>query len=98
MPERIRRIVRDLKDFSRASNEHRGNVDPKRVAEWSITMVWNEIRHRARLVKDFGDAPVAQGNESRLGQVLVNLLINAVQAIPEGNVMTRRRPGRTPSS
>jgi C4-dicarboxylate-specific signal transduction histidine kinase len=37
---------------------------------------------RARLVKDFGDAPVAQGNESRLGQVLVNLLINAAQATP----------------
>ena len=83
--DRIRLIVRDLRNFCRVDDKQLGPVDLRRVVEWSITMVWNEIRHRARLVKDFGGAPAAQGNEPRLGQVVVNLLINAAQAIREGN-------------
>ena len=50
----------------------------------SINIAWNEIRHRARLVKDYGDTPMVEGNESRLGQVFLNLLLNAAHAIPEG--------------
>jgi CheY-like chemotaxis protein/anti-sigma regulatory factor (Ser/Thr protein kinase) len=49
-------------------------------------MVANEVRHRARLVEDYADTPTIVANESRLGQVILNLLVNAVQAIPEGNV------------
>jgi len=48
-------------------------------------MAWNEIRHRAQLVKQFDAVPLVEGNESRLGQVFLNLVINAAQAIPEGN-------------
>jgi CheY-like chemotaxis protein len=48
-------------------------------------MAWNEIRHRAKLVKDFKDVPFAEGNESRLGQVFLNLIVNATQAIAEGH-------------
>jgi len=48
-------------------------------------MAWNEIRHRARLVRDYGaDVPCIFGNEGRLGQVVLNLLVNAAQALPEG--------------
>jgi CheY-like chemotaxis protein len=62
-------------------------------------MAWNEIRHRARLVKDYGPLPHVEGSEARLGQVFLNLLVNAAQAIPEGDaekdeirVVTRRGP------
>jgi CheY-like chemotaxis protein len=48
-------------------------------------MAWNEIRHRALLVKDFGETPPIEANEGRLAQVFLNLLLNAAQAIPEGN-------------
>jgi two-component system cell cycle sensor histidine kinase/response regulator CckA len=47
-------------------------------------MCWNEIRHRARLVKDFAPVGHVMGNEARLGQVFLNLMVNAAQAIPEG--------------
>jgi CheY-like chemotaxis protein len=47
-------------------------------------MAWNEIRHRARLEKAYGPLPEVEANESRLGQVFLNLLVNASQAIPEG--------------
>jgi PAS domain S-box-containing protein len=82
--ERVRQIVRDLKIFSRTDDERRGPVDLKRVLESSLRMAFNEIRHRARLVKDYGTVPLVDGNESRIGQVFLNLIINAAQAITEG--------------
>jgi signal transduction histidine kinase len=83
--ERIRDIVRDVKLFSRPEDQTATPVDVQRVLDSSVRMAWNEIRHRARLVKEYGDVPHVLANESRLGQVLLNLLINAAQAIPEGH-------------
>ena len=84
--ERVRFIVRDLKVFSRSpSEELRGPVNVKAVMESSLRMAWNEIRHRARLVKDYGNVPDVDANEARLGQVFLNLIVNAAQAIPEGS-------------
>jgi len=83
--ERVRKIVRDLKTFSRADEADEGPVDLHSVLEAAINMAWNEVRHRARLVKDYAPAlPMIAGNASRLGQVFLNLVINAAQAIPEG--------------
>jgi CheY-like chemotaxis protein len=44
------------------------------------------MRHRASLVRDYGELPLVEANEASLGQVCLNLLINAAQAIPEGRV------------
>lgn len=82
--ERVRRIVKDLKIFSRVDDDTRGPVDVERVLESTLRMAWNEIRHRARLVKDYHKTPLVEANESRLGQVFLNLLVNAAQAIEEG--------------
>lgn len=83
--QRVRLIVRDLKIFSRSPSEDAaGPVDVKSVMESALGMAWNEIRHRARLVKDYGVVPAAEANEGRLGQVFLNLLVNAAQALPEG--------------
>ena len=84
--ERVRHIVRDLKTFSRSDDLKRGPVDVRAVLESSLNMAWNEIRHRARLVKHFGEVERVEANASRLGQVFLNLLVNAAQAIPEGAV------------
>jgi C4-dicarboxylate-specific signal transduction histidine kinase/CheY-like chemotaxis protein len=82
---RVTTIVRDLKTFSRADEERRGPVELHPVIDSSINMAFNEIKHRARLIKDYGSIPPALANEARLGQVFLNLLVNAAQAIPEGN-------------
>jgi PAS domain S-box-containing protein len=82
--ERIRKIVLGLKAFSRAEEERRAVIDVKPVLELSIDMAFNEIRHRARLVKDYGALPLVDVDEARLGQVFINLLVNAAQALPEG--------------
>jgi signal transduction histidine kinase len=84
--ERMRHIVRDLKIFSRASDdERRGAIDVHRVLDSSLRMAHNEIRHRARLVKQYAQVPLVLANEARLGQVFLNLVVNAAQAIPEGD-------------
>ena len=83
--QRVRFIVRDLKIFSRSpDDEERGLVDVKAIMESSLRMARNEIRHRARLVRDYGAVPAVAANEARLGQVFLNLLVNAAQALPEG--------------
>ncbi len=84
--ERVRKIVRGLKTFSRAEDERRGVMEVQPALELAINMSFNEIRHRARLVKDYGATPLIEVDDARLGQVFINLLVNAAQAIPEGNV------------
>ncbi len=81
----VRRIVRDLLTFAQGNIEHRGMVDVRGILESATQMAWHEIRHRARLVKSFADIPLVDANEARLGQVFLNLLVNAAQAIPEGH-------------
>jgi two-component system cell cycle sensor histidine kinase/response regulator CckA len=83
--ERVRFIVRDLKMFSRSPSEERtGPVNVKAIMESSLRMAWNEVRHRARLAKNYGVIPDVDANEARLGQVFLNLIVNAAQAMPEG--------------
>jgi CheY-like chemotaxis protein len=52
--------------------------------QWAIRSTANELRLRARLVESFDPVPHVIGDEARLGQVFVNLLVNAAQAIPPG--------------
>jgi signal transduction histidine kinase len=82
---RMRDIVRDVKLFSRPLDHKTGAVDVRRVIDSSGRMAWNEIRHRARLVKDYQPVPLVNANESQLGQVLLNLMVNAAQAMAEGH-------------
>ncbi|WNG61576.1 PAS domain S-box protein [Archangium gephyra] len=83
--ERIRVIVRDLKVFSRQQGEERAMLDVNEVVVPALRMAAHAVRPRARLVEDFGQPPKVLGSEARLGQVMLNLLVNALQAIPEGN-------------
>ena len=81
--ERIRNTVRSLQTFSRPENETRAPLQLSRLLDATLPMVANEIRHRARLVKEYEPVPDVVANEARLGQVFLNLLLNAVQALPE---------------
>jgi signal transduction histidine kinase/CheY-like chemotaxis protein len=83
--DRVRLIVKDLKVFSRADERANERVDLARVLDSTLRMVANEIRHRAKLVTLYEAVPTVDAHESRLGQVFLNLLVNAAQAIPEGD-------------
>jgi PAS domain S-box-containing protein len=82
--DRIRNIMRGLSAFSRADQDVRAPTDVERVLELAIGMAGNEVRHRARLVRHFSGTPPVLANEARLGHVFINLLVNAAEAIPEG--------------
>ncbi len=92
---RINAIVRDLKTFSREDQgAEKGSsqcgVDLVVALELAAKMAKNEIRHRAQLIQELRPVPKVRGTESRLGQVFLNLLINAAQAIPEGSASHHR--------
>lgn len=82
--DRIRGIVQDLKTAAEADDATMGLVDVQRVLESSIKLVWNEVRHRARVTRDFQEVPLVLANENRLRQAFTNLLLNASQTIREG--------------
>ena len=70
--------------FARADTQRAQPVDVNRVITSAINMAWNEIRHRARLERSLGEVAPVEAAEGKLGQVFLNLLVNAAQAIPEG--------------
>ncbi len=83
--ERMRRIVRDVKTFARGDDDSRGPVDVASSLDAALQLVAHELRPRATIVREFAPAPKVEANESRLGQVFLNLLVNALQALPPGS-------------
>lgn len=79
--ERVTRVVRMLQSLGRREEGALRAVDLKPILETSIAMTWNEIRHRARLVRAFEEVPPVMGCDFRLGQLFTNLLVNAAQAV-----------------
>jgi PAS domain S-box-containing protein len=92
---RVQRIVRGLQAFSRQDDDRAEPTDVCAALERALEMVDNVIRHRARIVRNLESVPPVFANELRLGQVFVNLLLNAAQAIPEGHHDTNEIRVRT---
>jgi two-component system NtrC family sensor kinase len=81
---RIRQVVGDLRTFARGEDKSESQADVRRALEAAIGIATSELRHRARVITRLDSVPLVRGSEARLGQVFLNLLINAAQAIPEG--------------
>jgi two-component system cell cycle sensor histidine kinase/response regulator CckA len=79
--DRVRKIVRGLNTFARGEREERVEVDLRSVLEMAISLSYNELRQHIQVVKDFHPIPTVTGDESRLAQVFINLLVNAAQAM-----------------
>ena len=82
--ERVRLIVRDLKVLSRDSAEQREPVSLDEVVESALRIGGRDLGQRAQLVTRLGAPPPVRGNQARLGQLVLNLLLNASQAFPGG--------------
>jgi signal transduction histidine kinase/FixJ family two-component response regulator len=83
---RIRSIASDLRTFARIGRNEVSLVDLNECVESACKIAKSEIRQRARLVRELGDIPRLPGSPGKLAQVVLNLLINAAQAVPEGDV------------
>nr|WP_239150114.1 histidine kinase [Burkholderia pseudomallei] len=87
---RVRRIVQDLRDFSRAGSEEWNFADVHEGLEATLNVLRNELKYKAEVVKDYGELPAVECMPSQLNQVVMNLLMNAAQAIVEHGTITIR--------
>ena len=89
--ERVTRIVRDLKDFSRTERDSAWKLaDLHAGLESTLNIVWNELRYKVTLEREYGTLPMVECLQSELNQVFMNLLLNAGQAIEERGVIGLR--------
>ena len=86
--DRVRRIIHDLRDFSRIKEAEWLRVDLRDCLESAVDVVWDQIKCKAELVRDYGDLPPVECIPLRLNQVFMNLLVNAAQAIAEHGQIT----------
>jgi PAS domain S-box-containing protein len=95
--EKIRDIVRSLREFSHVDPSELHPTDLGKCLEDSLRICWNEIKYKATVHKDYGKLPPVPCYAQRLGQVFVNLLVNAAQAIEkkgEIRLSTRAEDGQ----
>jgi two-component system NtrC family sensor kinase len=82
---RMRDIVHDLKTLARGDGDQTVVTDVTHILDVCLNMTDHELRGRARVVKAYGERVLVRGAEGRLGQVFLNILLNAAQAIPAGD-------------
>jgi two-component system NtrC family sensor kinase len=87
---RVRRIVQDLRDFSRIDSVEWQWADLHAGLESTLNVVCNEIKYKADVVREFGTLPLVECMPSQLNQVFLNLLVNAAQSIAEHGTITLR--------
>lgn len=79
--DRVKKIVQDLKGFARVTIDDIMVADINAGLESTINIIWNELKYKTKLEKDFGDIPLIKCNMGQLNQVFMNILLNAAQAI-----------------
>ncbi|WP_321821365.1 MULTISPECIES: histidine kinase [unclassified Burkholderia] len=87
---RVRRIVQDLRDFSRPGSGEWSVADIHAGLESTLNVVHNELKYKADIVREYGDLPLVECLPSQLNQVFMNLLVNAAHAMPTRGVITIR--------
>jgi signal transduction histidine kinase len=93
--DRIRDVVKDLQRLSRQSEVRRDTFSLNDLLDESLAMARNQVTHRARVRKFYGNTDPVVGDRSALGQVLLNLILNAAQALPEGHAESNEVTLRT---
>jgi len=82
--DRVKKIVQDLKDFSRVDSTQTWQMaDINQCLNSTLNVAFNEMKHKADVVKEYGDIPEIECLPFQLNQVFLNLMVNAAQAIKE---------------
>ena len=88
--QRVKRIVQDLKDFSHVSESEMQWANLEEGLESTLNVVWNELKYKAEVIRDYGKIPEVECIPAQINQVFMNLLVNAAQAIKEHGTITVR--------
>ncbi len=87
---RVRKIVADLRDFSHVDNPDLVEENMNELLDKTINVAWNELKYRTEVVRQYGEIPAIPCYAGKLGQVFLNLLLNAVEAIDDHGTITVR--------
>ena len=88
--QRVRKIVADLRDFSHIDTAEVDEEDLNILIDKTINVAWNELKYKAEVVRDYGQIPEIPCYGGKLGQLFLNLLVNAAHAIEEHGTITVR--------
>jgi two-component system NtrC family sensor kinase len=88
--DRVKTIVQNLKSFSRVDQAEAKLFDVNECIETTLNIVWNELKYKATVKKEYGALPVTMCYPQQLNQVFMNLLVNAGQAIEDQGEITIR--------
>ncbi|MBU1709360.1 MAG: response regulator [Proteobacteria bacterium] len=86
--ERVKKIVQNLKSFSRMDEDEMHAADINECIETTLNIVWNELKYNCTVEKDYGDLPRINCYPQQLNQVFMNLLTNAAHAIKDKGVIS----------
>ncbi len=85
--ERITKIVKSLRTFSRMDTEEKSEVDVRETIESSLTILNNKYKYTIKIEKDYAENNTIRAYPGKIGQVVLNLLMNAIQAIEDKGII-----------
>ncbi|MCK5099680.1 MAG: response regulator, partial [Desulfobacteraceae bacterium] len=85
--QRVKNIVKDLKNFSRIDETEYRYLDINNSIDTTLNIIWNELKYKATIEKQYSDFPEIKCFPQKISQVFMNLLINAGQAISEKGII-----------
>jgi hemerythrin-like metal-binding protein len=88
--DRVRKIVANLKDFSRVDQAEWQEADLLAGLESTLNVAWHELKYKAEIVRELQALPLVRCVPAQINQVFLNLLVNAAQAIRERGTITLR--------
>jgi hemerythrin-like metal-binding protein len=88
--DRVRKIIANLKDFSRVDQAEWQEADLLAGLESTLNVAWHELKYKAEIVRELRALPLVRCVPAQINQVFLNLLVNAAQAIRERGTITLR--------
>ena len=92
--ERVKKIVQDLKSFSHIEESEVALADINAGIDSTLNILWNELKYKATVSREYGDIPRTKCNPRQMNQVFMNLIANAGQAINDKGTITIRTAER----
>ncbi len=84
---RVTKIVQDLKSFAHPGREKQTDIKINECLKSTLNVIHNEIKYKAVVKTNFGQIPVCFGFPQKLGQVFMNIIVNAAQAVEKDGII-----------